>query len=104
MSTSCLYLLHTNEGFIDELENYRPISHYKCLIPCSCGGNDFIRVYYKQDYVIRFLKGLNEHFSHYKSQIMTMNPLPRINHTYSSIIQQEREIFGPDSCSLMVRI
>lgn len=89
--------------FLDELENYRPISHYKCSIPCSCGGNDFIRVYYKQDYVICFLKGLSEHFSHSKSQILMMNPLPRIDHTYSSVIQQECEILGTDSCSLMVR-
>ena len=29
----------------DELENYRPIPRCKCLIPCSCGGMDSIKIY-----------------------------------------------------------
>ncbi|KHN34741.1 Retrovirus-related Pol polyprotein from transposon TNT 1-94, partial [Glycine soja] len=84
----------------DELENYRPIPYCKCSIPCSCGGIDSVRVYREQDYVIRFLKGLNDRFSHSKSQIMMMNPLPDIDHVFSLVIQQEREMLGSNSDSV----
>ncbi|GAU32977.1 hypothetical protein TSUD_358440 [Trifolium subterraneum] len=46
----------------------------------------------EQDYVIRFLKGLNEKFSHSKSQIMMINPLPDIDRAFFLVIQQEREL------------
>ncbi|MCH82134.1 retrovirus-related pol polyprotein from transposon TNT 1-94 [Trifolium medium] len=46
----------------------------------------------EQDYVIRFLKGLNKIFLHSKSQIMMMNPLPDIDRAFSLVIQQEREL------------
>ncbi|XP_050913675.1 uncharacterized protein LOC127128420 [Lathyrus oleraceus] len=76
----------------DELETYRPIPSCSCAIPCSCGASESIRRYRDQDYVIRFLKGLNEKFTHSKSQIMMMNPLPDIDKTFSLVIQQEREM------------
>ncbi|CAJ2628544.1 unnamed protein product [Trifolium pratense] len=78
----------------DELENYRPLPYCKCSIPCSCGVIDSVRAYREQDFVIRFLKGLNERFSHSKSQIMMMNPLPDIDRAFSLVIQQEREMLS----------
>lgn len=76
----------------DELENYRPIPFCSCAIQCSCGAIASIKKYREQDYVIRFLKGLSEKFTHSKSQIMMMNPLPDINYAFSLVIQQEREM------------
>lgn len=76
----------------DELETYRPIPSCSCAIPCSCGASGSIRRYRDQDYVIRFLKGLNEKFTQSKRQIMMMNPLPDIDKTFSLVIQQEREM------------
>lgn len=76
----------------DELENYRPIPFCSCAISCSCGAIASVKKYREQDYVIRFLKGLNEKFAHSKSQIMMMNPLPDINYAFSLVIQQEREM------------
>lgn len=76
----------------DELETYHPIPSCSYAIPCSCGASESIRRYRDQDYVIRFLKGLNEKFTHSKSQIMMMNPLPDIDKTFSLVIQQEREM------------
>lgn len=76
----------------DELENYRPALTCSCAIPCSCGVIASIRKYHEQDCVIRFLKGLNEKFTHSKSQIMMMNPLPDIDKAFSLVIQQEREM------------
>ncbi|XP_058783863.1 uncharacterized protein LOC131658603 [Vicia villosa] len=81
----------------DELENYRPIIACSCVVPCSCGATASIRQYRDQDYVIRFLKGLNKKFTHSKSQIMMMNPLPDIDKAFSLVIQQEREL----KCSIV---
>jgi hypothetical protein len=78
--------------FWDELENYRPIPFCSCSITCSCGAIESVKTYREQDYVIRFLKGLNEKFAHSKSQIMMMNPLPDIDKAFSLVIQQEREM------------
>ena len=78
--------------FWDELENYRPLPFCKCSIACSCDAVQSARVHREQDYVIRFLKGLNERFAHSKSQIMMMQPLPDIDKAFSLVIQQEREL------------
>ena len=61
----------------DELNNFRP------LPDCSCCAKSYIQ----QDYVIRFLKGLNDRFTNVRSQIMLMEPLPSINKVFSLIIQ-----------------
>ncbi|MCH92897.1 retrovirus-related pol polyprotein from transposon TNT 1-94, partial [Trifolium medium] len=47
---------------------------------------------FRQGNKIRFLKGLNEKFTHSKSQIMMMNLLPDIDKAFSLVIQQEREM------------
>ncbi|XP_058784845.1 uncharacterized protein LOC131659708 [Vicia villosa] len=76
----------------DELDNYRPLITCACAIPCSCGVVISSQQYRAQDQVIRFLKGLNEKFTHSKSQIMMMSPLPSLDKAFSLIIQQEREL------------
>ncbi|XP_058766013.1 uncharacterized protein LOC131639539 [Vicia villosa] len=73
----------------DELDNYRPIVACSCAIPCSCGAIASIQTYRAQDCVIRFL---NEKFTHSKSHIMMMIPLPDIDKAFSLVIQQEREM------------
>lgn len=79
----------------DELDNYRLILGCSCTIPCSCGAIASMKTYRAQDCVIRFLKGLNEKFTHSKSQIMMMNPLLDIDKAFSLVIQQERELNHP---------
>ncbi|XP_050890149.1 uncharacterized protein LOC127095511 [Lathyrus oleraceus] len=78
----------------DELENYHPVLTCSCDIPCSCGVIASIRKYREQDCMILFLKGLNEKFTHSKSEIMMMNPLSDIDKTFSLVIQQEREMYS----------
>ncbi|XP_014522278.1 uncharacterized protein LOC106778796 [Vigna radiata var. radiata] len=80
------------KGLCDEFENYRPVLHCKCSIPCTCEAIQAYKKYRDQDCVIRFLKGLNEQFSHVKSQIMFLDPLPPINKVFSLIVQQERQM------------
>ncbi|XP_050897986.1 uncharacterized protein LOC127104886 [Lathyrus oleraceus] len=76
----------------DELENHRPIPSCSCAIPRSCSVIASVRRYREQDYVIRFLKGLNEKFTHSKSQITMRNLLLDIDKAFSLVIQQEREV------------
>ncbi|XP_047173719.1 uncharacterized protein LOC124841483, partial [Vigna umbellata] len=66
----------------EELDNYRPFSS------CSC----FAKTYHQQDFIIRFLKGLDERFSIVRSQILLMDPLPAINCVFSMVVQQERQL------------
>jgi len=64
----------------EQLDNLRPYTN------CTCSA----KLYHQQDFVIRFLKGLEEHFSIVRSQILLMDPLPPVNRVFSMIIQQER--------------
>lgn len=69
------YYIHL-KSLWDELESFRPLPHCKCSIQCSCGAIQSIRLFRDQDYTIRFLKGLNDEYSHVRSQIMMMEPFP----------------------------
>lgn len=84
----------------DELENFRPVPSCKCSIQCCCGALKSVRTYRDQDYTIRFLKGLNEQYSHVKSQIMMMDPFPSITKAFSMVIQQERQLESPIATDL----
>lgn len=74
----------------DELVNYQPISNLNYSIRCSCNAMTSLQVCTYQDYLIRFLKGLNEKFNATKSQIMLMTPFQTIDTTFSTTIKQER--------------
>ncbi|XP_028800636.1 uncharacterized protein LOC114755906 [Neltuma alba] len=69
----------------DELSSIRPIK------PCACSSHGSAAKHREEDYVIRFLKGLNEQYASVKSQIMMLDPLPSITRTFSLVLQQERE-------------
>ncbi|XP_019462903.1 PREDICTED: uncharacterized protein LOC109361821 [Lupinus angustifolius] len=49
------------------------------------------RSYREEDYVVIFLKGINEKYLGVRSQIMLMDPLPNINKAFSLLMQQERQ-------------
>ncbi|WVZ08791.1 hypothetical protein V8G54_022137, partial [Vigna mungo] len=71
----------------EELDNYRT------LTPCSCSAC----TYHSQDFIIRFLKGLNDRFAMVRSQILLLDPLPSANRVFSMIIQHERQQRHPSS-------
>ncbi|KAL1081510.1 hypothetical protein V6Z11_D09G069800 [Gossypium hirsutum] len=77
--------------FWDELLHFRPLPRCSCNTPCSCGVLTTIKRYHDDDYVIRFLKGLNDKFTGARSQIMLLDPFPSINKAFSMVIQQERQ-------------
>ncbi|KAF1897843.1 hypothetical protein Lal_00032604 [Lupinus albus] len=51
----------------------------------------------EHDYVICFLKGLNDRYESVRSQIMLMDPLPTFNKAFSLLTQQERHLQSHNS-------
>lgn len=76
----------------EELDNFRPFT------PCSCSALTF----HKQDFIIRFLKGLDERFAMVRSQILLLDPLPSSNRVFSMIIQHERQHHSSSPASIDV--
>ncbi|XP_050204953.1 uncharacterized protein LOC126654991 isoform X2 [Mercurialis annua] len=87
------YFTHLKEMW-DELVNLRPIPGCACDPQCKCGVFDRLKVYKDNDTVIKFLKGLNENFATFRSQILIMEPLPTINKVFSLASQHERQVSG----------
>lgn len=75
----------------DELENLRPTPSCSCAVVCTCAMSSAIKKFKDEDveYVICFLKGLNDCYSNVRSTILTMDPLPTINKAYAMTSQQE---------------
>jgi len=67
----------TLKSMWEQLDHLRPYTN------CTCSAQS----YHQQDFIIRFLKGLEEHFSVVRSQILLMDPLPSVNRVFSMIIQ-----------------
>ncbi|XP_050914976.1 uncharacterized protein LOC127129915 [Lathyrus oleraceus] len=78
-----------------ELENFRLIPTCVCPIKCSCTLIQSIKYYRDTDYVICFLKWLNEQYATVHSNIMLIQHLPPINKVFSFLIQQERQFTSP---------
>ncbi|XP_017410253.1 uncharacterized protein LOC108322618 [Vigna angularis] len=60
-------------------------------------GDSTIQQERSDDYVIKFLRGLNDEFSSVRSQIMLMEPMLTLTKTFSLILQQEREFHNSSS-------
>ncbi|XP_061353224.1 uncharacterized protein LOC133297999 [Gastrolobium bilobum] len=75
----------------DELETLQPTPSCRCIRPC-CNVSSEVKKIRERDYSIRFLKGLSDKFSHVRSQIMLIDPLPSVNRVFSLIMQQERQL------------
>ncbi|CAN1764854.1 hypothetical protein LINPERHAP1_LOCUS9432 [Linum perenne] len=69
----------------DELRNFHPIPDCACSLVCSCSLAK-IRLYQEQDFVIQFLRGLNDNFSSPRSQVMLLEPLPSLNKVFAMMI------------------
>ncbi|KAL2336321.1 hypothetical protein Fmac_010767 [Flemingia macrophylla] len=69
----------------EKLDNYCPFPD------CTC----FTKDYHSQDFIIRFLKGLDERFAIVRSQVLLMDPLPSVNRVFSMVIQHEHQQLHP---------
>ncbi|XP_050205689.1 uncharacterized protein LOC126655516 [Mercurialis annua] len=76
----------------DEYLNFRAVPVCSCIPQCQCNALKKVKDFQEGDYVIRFLKGLNESYSVIKQQILMMDPLPKINKVFSLALQNERQI------------
>ena len=78
----------------EELESLRPTPSCTCKVKCEC---DFIKTVIKHkesEYIMCFLKGLNDVYGTVKTQILLMEPLQGINRVFSLVMQQERQLIG----------
>nr|KYP34389.1 Copia protein [Cajanus cajan] len=78
----------------EELEILRPIPACSCTVKCTCELVKTVRNYKETEYVICFLKGLNDSYNTVRSQVLMMDPLPNINKVFSLVLQQERQVLG----------
>lgn len=52
----------------EELENHRLMPECRCPVQCTCEAMRNARALHKEDYIMRFLKGLNENYAMVKSR------------------------------------
>ncbi|CAL1387813.1 unnamed protein product [Linum trigynum] len=84
--------------WMHELDNFLPIPPCRCNGLCNC-GLAIVRQNHQINYVLRFVRGLNDSFAAARSQIMLMNPMPSLNQAFAMIIEQEKQnrILAPPS-------
>jgi hypothetical protein len=75
----------------DELMQSRALPSCKCTPACKCGALTTIASFQHEDYVVKFLNGLNDSFVSVKDHILLMEPLPSINKVFSTILQAEKQ-------------
>jgi hypothetical protein len=75
----------------DELINFKSIPVCTCGYKCTCGIIKTIVENRERDYILQFLMGLNDSYSHISGQILLNDPLPSMNKVFSLIIQEERK-------------
>ncbi|CAN1254135.1 Retrovirus-related Pol polyprotein from transposon RE2 [Linum perenne] len=80
----------------EEFLQYRPVPVCDCdpgrLEKCSVITR--VLLYQEQDYVIRFIRGLEDSFDVVRSQLLLMDPLPDINTVFKCAVQVERQMKG----------
>lgn len=83
-------------SYFNELKNlWEDLEALRILLNCTCGAHDALKKERDVEYIIYFLKGLNDNFNHVKSQILMIEPLPDVTKLFSSILQQERQLVSP---------
>lgn len=75
----------------EELENDRPMPECSCPVQCTCEAMRNARALREEDYIMRFLKGLNESYAMVKSQILLMKILPTLDEVFSMVLEHERQ-------------
>ncbi|XP_061350463.1 uncharacterized protein LOC133295637 [Gastrolobium bilobum] len=95
-----IYRLHQGDSSISdyftrlkilwyELEALQPMPTCKCVHPC-CSIAVEVKNIKEREYLIRFLKELNDQFSHVRSQIMLMDPLPSVNRVFFPLLHSKK--------------
>ncbi|CAN1329601.1 hypothetical protein LINPERPRIM_LOCUS34712 [Linum perenne] len=78
----------------EEFLQYRPVPACECNPgqASKCNVVSKMMLYQEQDYVIRFIRGLNDSFDVVRSQLLLMDPLPDVNTAFKFAVQLERQM------------
>ncbi|XP_019186504.1 PREDICTED: uncharacterized protein LOC109181209 [Ipomoea nil] len=76
----------------EHLNTLRPLPQCTCNARCSCKLTDKIRNEREEDYVIRFLQGLNDEYNNLKSSVLVLDPLPEVYKVFVMAEKLERQI------------
>ncbi|XP_072076506.1 uncharacterized protein [Arachis hypogaea] len=75
------------QGIWEEIDNFSPIPMcITCTSKCICGLEE-MRWYRNEDYIARFLRGLNDQFAIAKTQIMLLKSLPDMDTVFAMLTQ-----------------
>ena len=81
---------------------YQDLCEFKpeCTCSCTCGGKAKLQHFAESEYVMQFLMGLNENYTHARGQVLLMEPIPPISKVYAMLTQEETQrSIGLDSIS-----
>jgi len=79
------------KGLWDELANFESILVCTYGCKCTCGILKTIMDNRERDYILQFLMGLNDSYSHICGQLLLNDPLPPMYKVFSLFIQEERK-------------
>ncbi|XP_062115983.1 uncharacterized protein LOC133830089 isoform X1 [Humulus lupulus] len=72
----------------EELSTYRP----SCTCnSCTCGGVKAHQDHYNMEYIMSFLMGLQDSYSHVRGNILVMDPLPSLSRVFNLVSQEENQ-------------
>ncbi|KAK6774080.1 hypothetical protein RDI58_029319 [Solanum bulbocastanum] len=78
-----------NKRLWDELDALN--TSVNCTCYCQCGEKAKMGKSLQDERLIQFLMGLNDVYAAEKSNILMLSPLPSVNHTYSLLMQDEKQ-------------
>ena len=72
---------------------YQDLCEFKpeCTCACVCGGKAKLNEFAESEYVMQFLMGLNETYTHARGQVLLMEPIPPISKVYAMLTQEETQ-------------
>ena len=76
--------------FWDQLQNLSPFPSCTCG-KWICNINKRLTNLQVKRSIMKFLMGLNDSFSHVRSQVLLMDPIPSLSKVYSLLIQEETQ-------------
>ncbi|XP_027345097.1 uncharacterized protein LOC113857424 [Abrus precatorius] len=76
----------------EEVNSFHPFPNFSCSVRCVCVTSTCEKLYRSEDYVMKFLAGLNDELDVVKTQILMIDPFPTLDRVFSLVLQQERRI------------
>ncbi|CAL1382157.1 unnamed protein product [Linum trigynum] len=92
--------LSVNEYFTKLKTHWEEYIQYRTVVSVPCSLADcpstaalkIMRDFLNDDYVMRFIKGLNENYEGVRTNLLMMKPMPSIGAAFSYVLQHERQL------------